>query len=83
MAAESAIAVTGLGRDYGRVRAVDAIDLDSILDQHVRPIVRASAESSTREVKAERDATTGRITFPVEPGQDYEVLGAAEREQTR
>jgi ABC-2 type transport system ATP-binding protein len=28
VAAESAIAVTGLGRDYGRVRAVDAIDLD-------------------------------------------------------
>jgi ABC-2 type transport system ATP-binding protein len=28
VAAASAIAVTGLGRDYGRVRAVDAIDLD-------------------------------------------------------
>ena len=28
MAAESAIAVAGLGRDYGRVRAVDAVDLD-------------------------------------------------------
>ena len=28
MAAVSAIAVAGLGRDYGRVRAVDAIDLD-------------------------------------------------------
>ena len=28
MAAVSAIAVDGLGRDYGRVRAVDAIDLD-------------------------------------------------------
>ena len=28
MAAASAIAVAGLGRDYGRVRAVDAIDLD-------------------------------------------------------
>jgi ABC-2 type transport system ATP-binding protein len=28
VAAESAIAVAGLGRDYGRVRAVDAVDLD-------------------------------------------------------
>jgi ABC-2 type transport system ATP-binding protein len=28
VAAATAIAVTGLGRDYGRVRAVDAIDLD-------------------------------------------------------
>jgi len=31
-----------------------AIDLDSILEQHVRPIVKAAAEASTREVKAER-----------------------------
>src|SRR5262249_5495807 len=28
VAAASAIAVEGLGRDYGRVRAVDAVDLD-------------------------------------------------------
>ncbi len=28
MAAAPAIAVAGLGRDYGRVRAVDAIDLE-------------------------------------------------------
>jgi ABC-2 type transport system ATP-binding protein len=28
VAAETAIAVSGLGRDYGRVRAVDAVDLD-------------------------------------------------------
>ncbi len=31
-----------------------AIDLDAIIDSHVRPIVRAAAASATREVKAER-----------------------------
>ncbi|HEY0253751.1 MAG TPA: VWA domain-containing protein, partial [Kofleriaceae bacterium] len=31
-----------------------AIDLDSILEQHVKPIVRAAADSATREVVAER-----------------------------
>jgi len=31
-----------------------AIDLDAIIESHVRPIVRAAAESATREVKVER-----------------------------
>ncbi len=51
---ESLKKIAGLTEGVYIPAGTSAIDLDSIMESHVRPIVRAAADAATREIPAER-----------------------------